>query len=242
MNRSLKRTAMIVVAVLAMLIGVTVAIATAAGSGHPPRPRHAPRARAVRRSARLPAAGGAANPLADAARYLGVAPAALRAELGSGESLAQIAEATPGKSVSGLTAALLAPQQARLDSQLAGTVSASKQQSRLAALTQRTTERVSRPGRTTVESLTSAAARYLGTSRRALRTDLRGGESLAQLAEASPGKSTNGLIEAIVAAQRARLETHLAKGNISRAQEQSLLAGLPERVAAAVQTTRAPHP
>jgi hypothetical protein len=50
-----------------------------------------------------------------AAQYLGVSQATLRSELQSGKSLAQIASATPGKSVEGLKAAIMAAAKARLD-------------------------------------------------------------------------------------------------------------------------------
>ena len=187
----------------------------------PPHPRRGPSARAQRRAARSqPAAGHASNPIAAAARYLGLAPARLRAELRSGDSLAQIAEATPGKSLGGLTTAVLVARQARLASQLAsGRLTEAQQHGRLATLAQRTSEQLSRPGPATATASLKWAARYLGTNRRALRSDLRGGESLAAIAQAQ-GKSVDGLIAAIAAAERARLQAHRAKGSISRAQEQ----------------------
>ncbi len=241
MTRSLKRTALIAVAVLALLVGITVAVAMAAGgSGHPPRPRHSASARAARRAARPShPASHATNPIATAARYLGIAPPRLRAQLRSGESLAQVAEATPGRSLSGLTAAVLAAREARLGTQLAsGRLTEAQRQNRLSTLSQRVDEQLSRPGPATANTSLTWAARYLGASRHQLRVDVRSGESLAAVAEAEH-KSTNGLIAAIVAAERARLEEHLAKGNISQAQEQNLLAGLTQRVTLAVQRTRA---
>jgi nitroreductase len=52
--------------------------------------------------------------LAAAASYLGVTPAALRADLRSGKTLAAIADATSGKSAAGLVAALVADAKAKL--------------------------------------------------------------------------------------------------------------------------------
>src|SRR3954454_11854667 len=53
-----------------------------------------------------PGAGG--DDLAAAASYLGTTPADLLAQLASGKSLAQVANATSGKSAAGLIAALVA--------------------------------------------------------------------------------------------------------------------------------------
>ena len=51
----------------------------------------------------------------------------------------------------------------------------------------------------------ATAAGYLGLTGAQLQSELRGGRSLAQIASASHGKSTAGLIDALVAAKRARL-------------------------------------
>ena len=134
------------------------------GSGHPPRPRHSASARAARRAARPPhPASHATNPIATAARYLGIAPARLRAQLRSGESLAQVAEATPGRSLSGLTAAVLAAREARLGTQLAsGRLTEAQRQKQASTLSQRVDEQLSRPGPATANTSLTWAARYLG--------------------------------------------------------------------------------
>ena len=51
----------------------------------------------------------------------------------------------------------------------------------------------------------SAAADYLGISQSTLFSDLRSGKTLAQVAQATSGKSVQGLIDAMVAAETARL-------------------------------------
>ncbi len=56
----------------------------------------------------------------------------------------------------------------------------------------------------------AAAARYLGVSRAALRGELAGARTLAQIANATAGKSASGLIDALVTAKRAKLEHRLA--------------------------------
>jgi hypothetical protein len=47
--------------------------------------------------------------------YLGLQPAQIEADLAAGQTLAQIANATPGKSASGLVDAIVAPFKAKLD-------------------------------------------------------------------------------------------------------------------------------
>jgi hypothetical protein len=50
--------------------------------------------------------------------------------------------------------------------------------------------------------LGEAAAAYLGTTPAALKSELHSGKTLAQLAGATAGKSTTGLIDALVAAEK----------------------------------------
>jgi hypothetical protein len=54
--------------------------------------------------------------------------------------------------------------------------------------------------------LLGAAATYLGTERRQLREQLASGKTLAQIAAATPGKSEAGLVAAIVAAVKAKVQ------------------------------------
>ncbi len=70
------------------------------------------------------------------------------------------------------------------------------------------------------------AAAYLGVSEAQLQSDLRGGRSLAQIADATPGHSAAGLVEAIVTARRAQLA--------------SISAGLKERVTRQVERVGGP--
>ena len=75
--------------------------------------------------------------LAPAAHYLGLTPDALRAELRSGSSLAQLAQAR-GKSVSGLEAAITAAVKARLDAAVAANrITTAREQQILSRLPQR---------------------------------------------------------------------------------------------------------
>ena len=60
----------------------------------------------------------------------------------------------------------------------------------------------------------STAAGYLGVSAAQLAAELRSGRTLAQVASASSGKSTAGLVGALVAAKRAKLAA--AAANLTR--------------------------
>lgn len=53
-----------------------------------------------------------------AARYLGTDPASLAAQLGTGQTLGQIASSRPGRSAAGLAAALIGPRASRLEAAL----------------------------------------------------------------------------------------------------------------------------
>ncbi len=75
-----------------------------------------------------------------------------------------------------------------------------------------------------------AAARYLGIGDMQLLTDLRQGQTLAQIAKAR-GKSASGLEQAITAATKARLDRAVADGRITRARENALLNRLSARIA-----------
>jgi hypothetical protein len=182
-----------------------------------------------------------------AATYLGVTPQALREQLRSGKSLAQVAEAW-GKSVQGLEDAILAGVKDRLDAAVAaGKVSAEKAAQLLASLKARVAALVTRTGparaagpdkgRPAGRGLFGAAAAYLGLAPQALFTQLRAGKSLAQVAQAH-GKSVDGLKQAILSAVKARLDTAVAAGRISAAREQAFLARLADRLDALVNRTR----
>lgn len=70
--------------------------------------------------------------------YLGVSAATLRSELASGETLAQIASGTPGKTADGLKAAVLATAKTRLDAAVAsGAITSDQERTRLARLSAR---------------------------------------------------------------------------------------------------------
>ncbi len=180
-----------------------------------------------------------------AAHYLGLSEAQLQGELKSGKSLAQLAEASSGKSVAGLVEAIVAAKKERLAQAAAGLPERVKAQ----------VERAGGPGSSAGAHeygakaagrpfaargwAAPAAARYLGVSTSQLQTELKSGKSLAQLAEASDGKSVTGLVEAMVAAKKERLATALAAGRITKAREEARTARLKRRVERLVDRTAA---
>jgi hypothetical protein len=79
----------------------------------------------------------------------------------------------------------------------------------------------------------SAAAGYLGLSRKQLFDQLAAGKSLAQIAQAR-GKPVSGLKSAMLAAIHARLDKAVASKLITAAQEQQFLSRLPARLDAEI--------
>ncbi len=150
-------------------------------------------------------------------------PAQLRSELRSGRSLAEIANATTGKSAAGLIAAVEAAQHAKLAA-LAASVPA------------RVTAEVNAPRH---RNRRLAAAGYLGIGAAQVRSELRSGHTLAQLAAASPGRSQAGLVEALVAARKTALAAEVTAGAITQAQANAIAGRLARRVSA--QVTRVHH-
>ena len=78
-----------------------------------------------------------------------------------------------------------------------------------------------------------AAAKYLGMTQAALRTQLESGKTLAQVAR-DRNKSVDGLVTALVAEKKARIEQGVKDGQLTRAQADELLARMKEHVTAMV--------
>ena len=76
----------------------------------------------------------------------------------------------------------------------------------------------------------TAAEGYLGLSAATLRSDLASGETLAQIASATPGKTVNGLKAAVLAGAKTRLDAAVASGAITSGQESARLARLSARI------------
>ncbi len=83
-----------------------------------------------------------------------------------------------------------------------------------------------------------AAATYIGITRQELRTELRSGKSLAQIATAH-GKSADGLVDAMLASAKGRLDKAAQNGRLTQQQEKQLLTRLTDVLQKAVERT--PH-
>jgi uncharacterized coiled-coil protein SlyX len=197
--------------------GATLAVAAGAGGA----------LAADGKPARSPA--GHRGPAAIAS-YLGLTPAQLRAQLGSGKSLAQIA-VTQGKTVAGLENAIYADVQAHLDQAVAsGRLTKAQEQTLLTRLKSRLDDLVNHAFPKAASTrlglrgsrLGAAVSAYLGITPAQLRTELRSGKSLAEVAVAH-GKTAAGLKTAILAKVKARLDRAVAGKRLTAAQEQRVL-------------------
>lgn len=83
-----------------------------------------------------------------------------------------------------------------------------------------------------------AAAAYLGMTEAALRTQLAGGKTLAEVTKAK-GKSVDGMVSALVADEKKELDAAVKAGRITQAQADAFLANAKQRFSDAVNGTRA---
>jgi hypothetical protein len=166
--------------------------------------------------------------------YLGLSAAELRTRLESGKTLAEIAKAQ-GKTVTGLTDAIVADAKTRLDAAVAdGRLTSAQAASMLADLKSHVDDMVNRtgpgpggrghgPGGGPVDF--GAVADYLGLTPAQLGAQLEAGKSLADVAKAQ-GKTVAGLQDAIVAAATNKLDAAVADGKLTAAQKTERLTRL----------------
>jgi hypothetical protein len=220
-SRRVRQKVIAAAAVAVLLAGGSLAAVSATGQSN----KHA--TAAARR-------GAHSRELASAAAYLGVSRAQLRRQLSSGKTLAQVAEATDGKSKQALIEALEASRRAKL----------SKATAKLQQHVEHAVEQPGGPGsaRTRLQALFarphaagSLAAAYLSVSSSQLQSELRSGKTLAQLADAVAGKSEAGLIAALLTAKRSRLDRAVAAGRLTQAASATRQAHLQRRIARLVQ-------
>jgi hypothetical protein len=218
-----------VLLVLGLLVGAGAAVAVAKAPG-----KAKPRAAKVQQRGLLPAA----------AAYLDLTPVALRKELGSGKSLAQVATAK-GKSVDGLKSALVAAIKTKVDAaKAAGKLDATRA-ARLLDRAPRLVERMvnakprvrAQRAKAARGGLLKAAATYLGVTNAQLVTELRAGTSLAQVATAK-SKSVDGLKQALLAALKQKVDAAVAAGRLDAARAQKLLERAPAHIARLVDRSR----
>ena len=208
---------------------------------------------------------GIAGDFAAAASYLGITTDALKADLKSGKTLAQVADATPGKSSAGLIQALVTKAQADLAAAVkAGKLSQTQSDAISSHLTDAVTAIVDGKlptgmhpgggpgsgfgpgpgfglGRGPIGGAITAATTYLGISAQTLMQDLMSGKSLAQVADSTSGKSAAGLIQALVAAEQAQLKAAVTAGKLTQAQADALSGNLTQRITALVNGTPPAH-
>ena len=172
-----------------------------------------------------------ADIFATAATYIGISEADLRTQLQAGKSLADVAVAN-GKTRDGLIAALTAAATTRIGQLV--------DQKGLPA----GAPGHGGPGRGgpgfgfgMMGDQLSAAATYLGTTTDALRTKVQSGQSLAQIANATSGKSRDGLIQALVADANAKIDQAQKDGKLTADQASQAKAGVTDRVTRFVDST-----
>jgi hypothetical protein len=173
--------------------------------------------------------GSKGSHFAAAATYIGITEAELRTELGTDKSLADVAIAH-GKTRDGLIAALAAAQQ----QDIAALVDQKGIGARPNPAGGPGFGRG--PGGITGD-VHEAAAAYLGTTEADVETKLRAGQTLAQIANATPGKNRDGLFNALVADATAKIDAAQTAGRITADQATQLKANLSTRIAQLVDTT-----
>ena len=163
-----------------------------------------------------------------AATYIGITEAQLRTELGTDKSLADIAVAH-GKTREGLITALTAAQQ----QDIATLVDQKGIGARPNPANGRGPGGPGGFGRGpgAIGNSEAAAATYLGTTEADLGTKLRAGQTLAQIANATPGKNRDGLVNALVADATAKIDAAQTAGKITADQATQQKANLATRIA-----------
>jgi hypothetical protein len=234
-------------AVILLLGGASAAALTATGQSK----RTSARAH-LARPAHAVARRGGGRDLSTAAGYLGISTAQLAAKLSSGQSLAEIAAATPGRSAAGLIESLVSakraalallaaklPERVRAEVERPGGPRGFAALGRARGTAQRAGHhaRVPPAHRLIATPGFRAAAGYLGMSATQLQSELESGRTLAAIANATSGKSESGLIDAIVAAKQEVLAAARAAGSITAAREKAMAASLRTRVGKLVKRT-----
>jgi hypothetical protein len=164
-----------------------------------------------------------------AATYIGITVDQLRTELGTDKSLADVAVAH-GKTRDGLIQALMAAEQTNITT----------------LVDQKGAPQGRGPGgpsdRGVIGDSLTAAATYLGTTTADLRTKMQAGQTLAQIAAATSGKTRDGLIAAITADAKVKIAAAQAAGTITADQATQLNNHLADRITRLVDSTRPAGP
>lgn len=222
---------------LTVAFAAILAGGTAVALGASTSPKHARGTRQTRVHSRSEKRRGLVQA---AASYLALTPAQLNAQLAQGKSLAQIAATMPGKSEAGLVAAIVEAVKAKVPSATTAAL-----ETRVKALVNRTPRtELARHGRVGARrhgALRAAALAYLGMTRHELIEQLKTGKTLAQVADATPGKSAAGLTEALLATVKTKLNTRVAAHKLSKKAEGARLTVLHARITHLLATTHLGH-
>ena len=89
--------------------------------------------------------------------------------------------------------------------------------------------------------LLAASAAYLGLTNDQLKAKLKSGQSLGQVADATAGKSSAGLVAYLTGLVTARLDKAVAAGHITSAQEAAILARVQAKLTKLVSVTFTAH-
>jgi hypothetical protein len=200
------------------------------------------------------------GPFADlsaASSYLGLSTDQIQTDLQNGQTLAQIATAQ-GKTADGLVSALVAAAKSKLDTAVGdGKLTSDQEANILPVLQTEITNEVdatnagfgggrggfgggfARPGfGFGLGGNLSAVATYLGLSTDQIQTDLQNGQTLAQIATGQ-GKTADGLVSAVVAAEKTNLDQAVSDGKLTADQETNILSMAQKLLTNFVNGTRA---
>ena len=158
-----------------------------------------------------------------AADHIGITVDQLRTEMGTDKSMADVAVAH-GKTRESLIAALMAVAQDKIGELVDHKGFPQKPPAGLRTVM--------------IVDAFQTSADYLGLTRGDLLGKLRDGQSLGQIADATAGKSRDGLIDAIVAAETAKIDQAQANGRITADQATRLKDALADRVTKLIDATR----
>jgi hypothetical protein len=172
--------------------------------------------------------------LTPAASFLGISVSTLASDLNGGKTLAQEATAK-NKTAADLIAAIVAAQKTNLDNEkAAGWITADQETNLLTAYTNAVTDLVNNGPPVPPSGAKQGAggplqivSTYLGISVSDLQTALKNGKTLAdEVTAAGNGKTVAGLVAALEAQAKTKLDDAVKNGTITQAQENTILADM----------------
>jgi hypothetical protein len=189
---------------------------------------------------------GMSNLLKDAAGAIGVSEQTLQTDLQSGETIAQVATAN-GTTAEAVITALVGDETTAIGNLVtSGKISSSQASQMEANLTQMVTRFVNqaRPatapaagmGGSGEQAALQAAATAIGVSASTLQSDLAGGQTIAQVAQAQ-GVSAATVIGAVTTAVDSQISGLETSGKLTSAQASTLTSEVPSRVSGWVDGT-----